>query len=44
LTDVWFVNRRVFPWPPAPLRSGIRQAVLGYLRAEDWWYERHMPR
>jgi len=44
LTDVWFVNRKVFPWPPEPLRFGISQAVLGYLRAEDWWYERHMPR
>lgn len=44
LTDVWFVNRKVFPWPPEPLRFAISQAVLGYLRGEDWWYERHMPR
>lgn len=44
LTDVWFVNRKVFPWPPEPLRFAISQAVLGYLRGEDWWYERRMPR
>ena len=41
LTDVWFVNRRVVPWPPEPLRYLVSKAIKGYLRAEDWWHERH---
>jgi glycine/D-amino acid oxidase-like deaminating enzyme len=40
LTSVWFVGRRPVPWPPQPLRWVISQALLGYLHAEDWWYER----
>ena len=40
LTSVWFVNRRTIPWPPEPLRWAASQAILGYLHAEDWWYER----
>ncbi len=40
LTDVWFVNRRVIPWPPEPLRYVVTRAVQGYLRAEDRWHER----
>lgn len=40
LTSVWFVNRKPVPWPPEPLRWLISQALLGYLHAEDWWYER----
>jgi glycine/D-amino acid oxidase-like deaminating enzyme len=35
-----FVDRRVLPWPPEPLRSLAARAVRGYLRAEDWWHER----
>jgi hypothetical protein len=35
-----FVDRRVIPWPPEPLRSLAARAVRAYLRAEDWWHER----
>jgi glycine/D-amino acid oxidase-like deaminating enzyme len=44
LTSVWFVNRRMIPWPPEPLRWLVSQAILGYLHAEDGWYERTMPK
>ncbi|MGE5249754.1 MAG: NAD(P)/FAD-dependent oxidoreductase [Bacteroidota bacterium] len=40
LTDVWFVERKPVPWPPEPFRWVASQALLGYLHAEDWWYER----
>jgi len=39
-----FVNRRVLHWPPEPLRSLAARAVRAYLRAEDWWRERGLPR
>jgi glycine/D-amino acid oxidase-like deaminating enzyme len=42
LTSIWFVNRRTLPWPPEPLRWAASQAILGYMHAEDWWYERGM--
>jgi glycine/D-amino acid oxidase-like deaminating enzyme len=42
LTDVWFINRRMLPWPPEPLRFLVSQAVRGYLRVEDRIYERHL--
>ena len=35
-----FVNRRVIPWPPEPLRSAAAHAIRAYLRLEDWAYER----
>ncbi len=41
LTSVWFVDRRPVPWPPEPLRWVASQVLLGYLHAEDWWYERN---
>ncbi len=44
LTAIWFVNRRTIPWPPEPLRWAASQAILGYMHAEDWWYERGMWR
>jgi glycine/D-amino acid oxidase-like deaminating enzyme len=37
-----FVNRRVIPWPPEPLRSVAAHAIRAYLRIEDWAYERKM--
>jgi glycine/D-amino acid oxidase-like deaminating enzyme len=40
LTEVWFVNRRMLPWPPEPLRLLASQAILGYLHLEDAFYER----
>ena len=39
-----FVNRRVIPWPPEPLRSAAAHAIRAYLRIEDWTYERKMPK
>jgi len=44
LTDVWFVNRRMIPWPPEPLRMAASQAIRGYLRLEDAFYERKLAR
>ena len=42
LTDIWFVNRRMIPWPPEPLRLVASQAIRGYMRVEDALYERNM--
>ena len=39
-----FVNRRVIPWPAEPLRSLAAQGIRAYLRLEDWFFERSMPR
>ena len=39
-----FVNRRVLPWPPEPVRLGVSAALRAYLQAEDWAHERGMPR
>ncbi len=44
LTSTWFVNRRMIPWPPEPLRLLASQAIRGYLRLEDVLYERDLPR
>jgi glycine/D-amino acid oxidase-like deaminating enzyme len=41
LTSIWFVNRKPVSWPPEPLRWVASQALLGYLHAEDRWYERN---
>ena len=40
LTEVWFVDRRVIPWPPEPLRLVVSHAIRGYMRLEDALYER----
>jgi glycine/D-amino acid oxidase-like deaminating enzyme len=39
-TECPFVDRRVIPWPPEPLRSLAARTVRACLRAEDWWHER----
>ncbi|MBN1147153.1 MAG: FAD-dependent oxidoreductase [Anaerolineales bacterium] len=44
LASVWFVNRRTIPWPPEPLRLVASQAIRGYLRIEDAFYERRLPK
>lgn len=44
LTDVWFVNRRLIPWPPEPLRLLLSHAIRGYLRIEDAIYERDISK
>ncbi|MCO5316765.1 MAG: FAD-binding oxidoreductase [Solirubrobacterales bacterium] len=40
LTEHFFVNRRVVPWPPEPLRYGASLAIRGYLQMEDRYRER----
>ena len=40
LTRVWFVGRRLIPWPPEPLRFALSAGIRGYLRGEDWVHER----
>jgi glycine/D-amino acid oxidase-like deaminating enzyme len=42
LTEVWFVNRRVFPWPPEPLRFVVSRAVRDSMRLADWFHERSL--
>ena len=44
LTDVWFVNRHMIPWPPEPIRMAASQLIRGYLRLEDRIYERHISK
>ncbi|MDI6768170.1 MAG: hypothetical protein QMD04_00670 [Anaerolineales bacterium] len=38
----WFINRKMIPWPPEPLRLIASQAIRGYMRIEDALYERKM--
>jgi hypothetical protein len=40
LTACPFVNRRVIPWPPEPVRMAAAVGIRTYLRAEDAWCER----
>lgn len=35
LTDVFFVNRRVVPFPPGGLGHGVAQRIAGFMRWED---------
>lgn len=35
LTDVFFVNRRVIPWPPDPVKNLAAQAILAGMRIDD---------
>ena len=39
-TECFPVNRKVFNWPPEPIRFVSEKAILGYLHAEDAWLER----
>ncbi len=39
-TGCFPVNRKVFNWPPEPIRFVGEKAILGYLHAEDAWLER----
>jgi len=39
-TECFPVNRKVFKWPPEPIRFVGEMAILGYLHAEDAWLER----
>ena len=42
LLDCPFVNPKVIPWPPEPLRMMTAGALRAYLQLEDWWYEREL--
>ncbi|GIW41549.1 MAG: oxidoreductase [Candidatus Binatia bacterium] len=42
LTEVWFVDRKVIPWPPEPIRFALGQLVRGLMKAQDRWYERDL--
>lgn len=42
LTDIFFVNRKVIPWPDEPFRLGLSKAIRGYMRTEDRFYERNL--
>ena len=44
LTEVWFVNRRMIPWPPEPIRILASQVIRGYLRLEDRVFERNLSK
>jgi len=44
LTDVWFVNRHMIPWPPEPIRMAASQVIRGYLRLEDRIFERRIDK
>jgi glycine/D-amino acid oxidase-like deaminating enzyme len=39
-TECFPVNRKVFKWPPEPIRFVGEMAILSYLHAEDAWLER----
>ncbi|NIP79917.1 MAG: hypothetical protein GWM90_12120 [Gemmatimonadetes bacterium] len=39
-----FVDRRVFPWPPEPIRSAMGHAMRTWLRVEDWANEGELRR
>lgn len=42
--DCPFLNRRMIPWPPEPLRIAAAGALRAYLKLEDGFYERGLPR
>jgi glycine/D-amino acid oxidase-like deaminating enzyme len=44
LPDCPFLNRKVIPWPPEPLRILAAGALRGYLQVEDAYYERSLPK
>lgn len=42
LLDCPFVEHRVIPWPPEPLRIVVAGAIRGYLQVEDRFFEREL--
>jgi len=38
-TEVFFVNRKVFPWPPEPLRFVVSKAIKGVFDLQDRMYD-----
>jgi glycine/D-amino acid oxidase-like deaminating enzyme len=43
LTEVFFVNRRMIPWPPEPFRWAASVGIRGYMQIEDAIMDRGMP-
>ncbi len=39
LSDVFFVNRKTFPWPPEPFKTLGAKAIVGYMHWEDRLYD-----
>jgi len=37
-TDMFFVGRKVFPWPPDLVTYGLGQAIRGFMKLEDFVY------
>ncbi|MBI5552857.1 MAG: FAD-dependent oxidoreductase [Desulfobacterales bacterium] len=37
-TEMFFVGRKIFPWPPEPISYGLVQAIRGYMKIEDCLY------
>jgi glycine/D-amino acid oxidase-like deaminating enzyme len=37
-TEMFFVGRKVFPWPPDLIAYGVGQAVRGFMKLEDMLY------
>lgn len=37
-TQMFFVGRKVLPWPPEPVSYGVARAVQGFMRLEDRLY------
>jgi glycine/D-amino acid oxidase-like deaminating enzyme len=44
LLECPFVEHRVIPWPPEPLRIVVAGAIRGYLQVEDLFSERELRR
>ena len=42
LLDSPFVNRRLIPWPPEPLRTTLALAIRSALELQDWACERRL--
>ncbi len=42
LSDIFFVNRKVPPWPPEPFRYGLSFIIKKGLQLEDTIYERNV--
>ncbi len=37
-TELFFVGRKIFPWPPGPISYGLVQAIRGFMKLEDCLY------
>jgi len=37
-TDMFFVGRKTFPWPPDLLSYGVSNAIRGFMKLEDRLY------